>query len=385
MTMKIMQQAAQQHEYERRLAALRASSVVDQYRQQALALGLSEQQQQQQVQNSHQQQQMNALANDQAKLLLWQQLMQQSTIKPLQQQTVSQAVNLQRTAAANTLLAAAAASTSVHPSVAAHLSAQPNVEQQQQQAKQLIASATPSTAISTMTGRVATGNTEPQRTNVQSLSSTASQLYNDFRNAEQMRKELDENMRQLEAQQKLQEEIRYIEQQRRRVVEEEARIGDELSRVSQIEYPRALRSQDVEAVRVHLQTIERLKERRTAMQHYLRAYDEGLKALSGRNALTSTPSSGVIVRGICDERTTVGLGPVSKGAMKEFPPSVTRIGVTPSSSQAVSGQSLIGIKRTLNDSALATAVEGRIYSDVLTNSLFSYEWPVPFSFSKLII
>ncbi|VIO90884.1 Myb-like DNA-binding domain containing protein [Brugia malayi] len=373
MTMKIMQQAAQQHEYERRLAALRASSVVDQYRQQALALGLSEQQQQQQVQNSHQQQQMNALANDQAKLLLWQQLMQQSTIKPLQQQTVSQAVNLQRTAAANTLLAAAAASTSVHPSVAAHLSAQPNVEQQQQQAKQLIASATPSTAISTMTGRVATGNTEPQRTNVQSLSSTASQLYNDFRNAEQMRKELDENMRQLEAQQKLQEEIRYIEQQRRRVVEEEARIGDELSRVSQIEYPRALRSQDVEAVRVHLQTIERLKERRTAMQHYLRAYDEGLKALSGRNALTSTPSSGVIVRGMCDERTTVGLGPVSKGAMKEFPPSVTRIGVTPSSSQAVSGQSLIGIKRTLNDSALATAVEGRLPRQSTSNDSTALE------------
>ncbi|KAK6101088.1 Myb-like DNA-binding domain family protein [Brugia pahangi] len=372
MTMKIMQQAAQQHEYERRLAALRASSVVDQYRQQALALGLSEQQQQQQVQNSHQQQQMNALANDQAKLLLWQQLMQQSTIKPLQQQTVSQAVNLQRTAAANTLLAAA--STSVHPSVAAHLSAQPNVEQQQQQAKQLIASATPSTAISTnMTGRVATGNTEPQRTNVQPLSSTASQLYNDFRNAEQMRKELDENMRQLEAQQKLQEEIRYIEQQRRRVVEEEARIGDELSRVSQIEYPRALRSQDVEAVRVHLQTIERLKERRTAMQHYLRAYDEGLKALSGRNALTSTPSSGVIVRGICDERTTVGVGPVSKGAMKEFPPSVTRIGVTPSSSQAVSGQSLIGIKRTLNDSALATAVEGRLPRQSTSNDSAALE------------
>ncbi|VDM08120.1 unnamed protein product [Wuchereria bancrofti] len=364
MTIKIMQQAAQQHEYERRLAALRASSVVDQYRQQALALGLSEQQQQQ-VQNSHQQQQMNALTSDQAKLLLWQQLMQQSTIKPLQQQTVSQAVNLQRTAAANTLLAAAAASTSVHPSVAAHLSTQPNVEQQQQQAKQLIASATSSTAIPTnMTGRVATGNTEPQRTNVQPLSSTASQLYNDFRNAEQMRKELDENMRQLEAQQKLQEEIRYIEQQRRRVVEEEARIGDELSRVSQIEYPRALRSQDGEAVRVHLQTIERLKERRTAMQHYLRAYDEGLKALSGRNSLTS---SGVIVRGICDERTTAGVGPVSKGAMKEFPPTVTRIGVTPSSAQTVSGQSLIGIKRTLNDSALAAAVEGRLARQSTSN------------------
>lgn len=45
-----------------------ASSVVDQYRQQALALGLSEQQQQQ-IQNS-QQQQINALANDQTKLLV---------------------------------------------------------------------------------------------------------------------------------------------------------------------------------------------------------------------------------------------------------------------------------------------------------------------------
>lgn len=44
-----------------------ANSAVDQYRQQALALGLSEQQQQ--MQSSHQQQ-MNALANDQAKLLV---------------------------------------------------------------------------------------------------------------------------------------------------------------------------------------------------------------------------------------------------------------------------------------------------------------------------
>uniref|UniRef100_A0A1I7VA67 SANT domain-containing protein n=1 Tax=Loa loa TaxID=7209 RepID=A0A1I7VA67_LOALO len=366
MTMKIMQQAAQQHEYERRLAALRASSVVDQYRQQALALGLSEQQQQQQIQSSHQQQQMNALANDQAKLLLWQQLMQQSTnMKPLQQQqqqqqqqTIPQTVNLQRTAAANTMLAAAAASASVHPSVAAHLSAQPNT-QQQQQVKQFITTATASAAISpNISGRMAAGSTESQRTNMQPLSSTASQLYNDFRNAEQMRKELDENVRQVEAQQKLQEEIRYIEQQRRRVVEEEARISDELSRVSQIEYPRALRSQDGEAARVHLQTIERLKERHTAMQHYLRAYDEGLKALSGRSALTSAGSPGVIVRGMGDERTTAASGPVSKGAMKEFPPSVTRIGVT-SSSQTISGQSLIGIKRTLNDSALAAAVEGR--------------------------
>uniref|UniRef100_A0A0R3RWX1 SANT domain-containing protein n=1 Tax=Elaeophora elaphi TaxID=1147741 RepID=A0A0R3RWX1_9BILA len=298
MTMKIMQQAAQQHEYERRLAALRAGSVVDQYRQQALALGLSEQQQQQ-MQNSQQQQQMNALASDQAKLLLWQQLMQQSTsMKPLQQQkqqTISQAVNLQRTAAANTLLTAAAASTSVRPTVAAHVSVHPNTEQQQQQqqSKQLIASATASSVVSAnMSGKVATCSTESQRTNVQPLSSTASQLYNDFRNAEQMRKELDENARQVEAQQKLQEEIRYIEQQRRRVVEEEARISDELSRVSQIEYPRALRSQDGEAARIHLQTIERLKERRTAMQHYLRAYDEGLKALNDLKKIKSAPLAG---------------------------------------------------------------------------------------------
>ncbi|KAM3724317.1 Nuclear receptor corepressor [Dirofilaria immitis] len=361
MTVKLMQQAAQQHEYERRLAALRASSVVDQYRQQALALGLSEQQQQQQMQSSQQQQQISALANDQAKLLLWQQLVQQSTnMKSLQQQQ-QQTINLQRTAAANTLLAANATSTSIRPTVANHLNVQSNAEQQQQQAKQLIASVTGSSAVSTnMSAGVATGNMEAQRTSIQPLSSTASQLYNDFRNAEQMRKELDENVRQLEAQQKLQEEIRYIEQQRRRVVEEEARISDELSQISQIEYPHALRSQDGEAARVHLQAIERLKERRTAVQHYLRAYDEGLKALSGRNALTSASPSGVIVRSVGDERTTISGGPVSKGAMKEFPPSVTRTGVTSSSAQAVSGQSLIGIKRTLNDSALATAVEGRL-------------------------
>ncbi|VDO31403.1 unnamed protein product, partial [Onchocerca flexuosa] len=378
MTMKIMQQAAQQHEYERRLAALRAGNVVDQYRQQALALGLSEQQQQQQMQNSQQQQQINALANDQAKLLLWQQLIQQSTsMKSLQQQqqlpqTISPSVNLQRTAAANTLLAATVASTNVRPTVADHLSGQSNAEQQQQQTKQLIASATVSSTLPTnMSGRVATGSMEAERANVQPLSSTTSQLYNDFRNAEQMRKELDESVRQLEAQQKLQDEIRYIEQQRRRVVEEEARISDELSRVSQIEYPHAVRSQDGEAARVHLQAIERLKERRTAVQHYLRAYDEGLKALSGRNALTSSSSSGVIVRGVGDERTTASGGPVSKGAMKEFPPSVTRIGVTLSSTQTVSGQSLIGIKRTLNDSALATSVEGRVNIDFSKHCIFN--------------
>uniref|UniRef100_A0A915PM23 SANT domain-containing protein n=1 Tax=Setaria digitata TaxID=48799 RepID=A0A915PM23_9BILA len=372
MTMKIMQQAAQQHEYERRLAALRATSMVDQYRQQALALGLSEQQQQQQqqqMQNS-QQQQMNALANDQAKLLLWQQLMQQSTMKPLQQQqqqqhAIAQTVNLQLTAGATPLLAATTP-TNVRPAVASHLSGQSTSEQQQQQAKQLIASATVGVAPN-MPSRVTTASTDSQRTSMQPLSSTASQLYNDFRNAEQMRKELDENARQLEAQQKLQEEIRYIEQQRRRVVEEEARISDELSRVSQIEYPRALRSQDGEAARIHLQAIERLKERRTAVQHYLRAYDEGLKTLSGRNALASASPSGVIVRSMGDERSTASAGPVSKGAMKEFPPSVTRIGVTLSSTQPVSGPSLIGIKRTLNDSALATAVEARVSGQVVSN------------------
>ncbi|VDK85178.1 unnamed protein product [Litomosoides sigmodontis] len=361
MTMKIMQQAAQQHEYERRLAALRASSVVDQYRQQALVLGLSEQQQQ--MQSNQQQQQINALTNDQAALLLWQQLMQQSaTVKPLQQQqqqqqTVSQTVNLQRTAPANTLLVGPGASTSARPP---HLSIHPNAEQQQQQAKQLTTSATVSTAVPSNISKVVAGSTEPQRTSVQPLLSTASQLYNDFRNAEQMRKELDENARQVETQQKLQEEIHYIEQQRRRVIEEEACINDELNRVSQIEYPRALRSQDGEAARVQLQTIERLRERRTAMQHYLRAYDEGLKALTGRSTLApGGSSSGVIVRSAGDERTTVTSGPVSKGAMKEFPPSVNRIGLTPSSTQAISGHSLIGIKRTLNDSALATTVEGQ--------------------------
>ncbi|VDK87217.1 unnamed protein product, partial [Onchocerca ochengi] len=270
--------------------------------------------------------------------------------------------------------AATSASTNVRPAVADHLSGQSNAEQQQQQRKQLIASATVSSTIPTnMSGRVATGSTEAERASMQPLSSTTSQLYNDFRNAEQMRKELDESVRQLEAQQKLQDEIRYIEQQRRRVVEEEARISDELSRVSEIEYPRAVRSQDGEAARVHLQAIERLKERRTAVQHYLRAYDEGLKALSGRNALTSASPSGVIVRGVGDERTTTSGGPVSKGAMKEFPPSVTRIGVTLSSTQAVSGQSLIGIKRTLNDSALATAVEGRLTGQSASNDSVTSE------------
>lgn len=75
------------------------------------------------------------------------------------------------------------------------------------------------------------------------------------------------------------------------------------------------------------------------------------------------------MRGIGDERNTSTSGPVSKGAMKEFPPSVTRIGVTPPSTQAVSGQSLIGIKRTLNDSSLATAVEGRVSTN-LFNALY---------------
>lgn len=143
-------------------------------------------------------------------LQLWQQLIQQSTnMKPLQQQqqlpqTISQSVNLQRTAVANTLLAATSASTNVRPAVADHLSGQSNAEQQQQQRKQLIASATVSSTIPTnMSGRVATGSTEAERASMQPLSSTTSQLYNDFRNAEQMRKELDESVRQLEAQQKL--------------------------------------------------------------------------------------------------------------------------------------------------------------------------------------
>lgn len=92
---------------------------------------------------------------------------------------------------------------------------------------------------------------------------------------------------------------------------------------------------------------------------------------SGRNALTSGSSSGVIVRGMGDERTTASGGPVSKGAMKEFPPSVTRIGITSSSAtQAVSGQSLIGIKRTLNDSALVTAIEGRVNIDLFKSLNF---------------
>lgn len=137
--------------------------------------------------------------------------MQQSaaSMKPLQQQqqqTISQTVDLQRTASTNTLLAASAG---VRPPVATHLSVHPNVEQQQQQAKQLIApAAAASVATPTnISSKGATASIEPQRTNVQPLSSTASQLYNDFRNAEQMRKELDENARQVEAQQKL---VRYI-------------------------------------------------------------------------------------------------------------------------------------------------------------------------------
>lgn len=129
------------------------------------------------------------------------------SLEQQQQQALSQTVNLERNATANTLLSSAAASSNVHRSVAAHLSAQANVEQQQQ-AKQIIGAATASAAIPTsMSGRLATGITELQRTSVQPLSSTASQLYNDFRNAEQMRKELDESVRQLEAQQKL---VRYI-------------------------------------------------------------------------------------------------------------------------------------------------------------------------------
>lgn len=57
-------------------------------------------------------------------------------------------------------------------------------------------------------------------------------------------------------------------------MQEEARIIEELNRLSQVEYPRALLSQDCETARVHLQTIERLKESRTAIQHYLRVFDE---------------------------------------------------------------------------------------------------------------
>lgn len=77
------------------------------------------------------------------------------------------------------------------------------------------------------------------------------------------------------------------------------------------------------------------------------------------------------MRGVSDERTTVTGGPVSKGAMKEFPPSVNRIGLTPSSTQAVSGHSLIGIKRTLNDSALAAAVEGQVSINLFKPLYFS--------------
>lgn len=138
-------------------------------------------------------------------------MQQSATMKPLQQQqqqTVPQTVNLQRTAAANTLLVGAGASTSARPTVAPHLNIHANAEQQQQQAKQLTASATVSAAVpSNISSKVAAGSTEPQRTSVQPFLSTASQLYNDFRNAEQMRKELDENARQVETQQKL---VRYI-------------------------------------------------------------------------------------------------------------------------------------------------------------------------------
>ncbi|VDM96193.1 unnamed protein product [Thelazia callipaeda] len=341
---------------------------IDQYRQQALGLSLPEQQQLQ----SNQQQQINALANDQAKYLLWLQIMQQSTnVKLLQQQqqAASQTMNLQRTPTPNTLLSTLATPASVRSAVASHFSGQQNTEHQQQ-TKQGIA-----TTVSTnLPGKVATDNTEQQRTNIQTFCTSTTQLYNDFHNAEQMRKEHDENARQMEAQQKRLEEIRYIEQQRRRVLEvkfetlvlEEARINDELSRISQIDYPRALRSQDSEAVRSSLQAIERLKERRTAMQHYLRAYDEGLKSLSTRSGAVCSGPSGVIVKGASDERIMTTAGLVSKGAVKEFPPSVSRNSMQQSSTSNISSQGLIGIKRTLNDSALAVTIEGRVSIKIST-------------------
>lgn len=89
--------------------------------------------------------------------------------------------------------------------------------------------------------------------------------------------------------------------------------------------------------------------------------------LGGNTAGSASPSiSGVIVRSVVDERTSSSAGPVSKGAVKEFPPSVTRAVLTPSPAPSLSGQSLIGIKRTLNDSALTTAVDRRVSYSTFT-------------------
>lgn len=62
----------------------------------------------------------------------------------------------------------------------------------------------------------------------------------------------------------------------------------------------------------------------------------------------------MIVRGANEERA-VGLGVVSKGAMKEFPPSMNKsaIGITAPQSSSFSPHGLIGINRPQNDSTLA--------------------------------
>ncbi|KHN78916.1 Nuclear receptor corepressor 1 [Toxocara canis] len=324
------------------------ASLMDAYRQQALAMGLSEQQAQ------SCQQHLSALTGD-PKFLLWQQLLQQQQAAALKQQ--------QQAAAASSSGLAQAATASMLSNVqataaAGHLPGQQSVEQQHQTALAQLVS---------MSSAVAAAAADPQQQQQQqrqlsaasaALSAANSQLFNDFRNAEQMRKERDEGVKQLEAQQRqISEERRNVEQQRRRVEEEEARLVEELNHATRLEYPRAVMYQNTELAQAQLQKIEQLKERHSALQHYKRALDEKLldeklQKTAGLQA-AAAGASGVIVRGATEERATA-LGVVSKGAMKEFPPSMAKsaIGIAgPPSSFSAHG--LIGISRSPNESTMA--------------------------------
>ncbi|VDM42298.1 unnamed protein product [Toxocara canis] len=342
MTLKLMQAQQQQQEFERaRLAVFQSrgigpggatgASLMDAYRQQALAMGLSEQQAQ------SCQQHLSALTGD-PKFLLWQQLLQQQQAAALKQQ--------QQAAAASSSGLAQAATASMLSNVqataaAGHLPGQQSVEQQHQTALAQLVS---------MSSAVAAAAADPQQQQQQqrqlsaasaALSAANSQLFNDFRNAEQMRKERDEGVKQLEAQQR----------------QEEARLVEELNHATRLEYPRAVMYQNTELAQAQLQKIEQLKERHSALQHYKRALDEKLldeklQKTAGLQA-AAAGASGVIVRGATEERATA-LGVVSKGAMKEFPPSMAKsaIGIAgPPSSFSAHG--LIGISRSPNESTMA--------------------------------
>lgn len=56
---------------------------------------------------------------------------------------------------------------------------------------------------------------------------------------------------------------------------------EELNHATRLEYPRALMYQNPELAQAHLQKIEQLKERRSALQHYKRALDEKLQKTAG--------------------------------------------------------------------------------------------------------